>query len=81
MDYDISEQELFLFHQGTNYHSHKLLGCHPIEWEGTKGYRFVVWAPNAKEIHVVGDFNQWKEITRIKENNERRVMGWFLYGY
>ena len=60
MYYNISEQDIFLFHQGTNYHSHQLLGCHTIEWEGTQGYRFVVWAPNAKEIHVVGDFNQWK---------------------
>ncbi len=59
MQYNISEQDIFLFHQGTNYHSHQLLGCHNIEWEGTNGYRFAVWAPNAKDIHVVGDFNQW----------------------
>ena len=36
MYYNISEQDIFLFHQGTNYHSHQLLGCHPIEWEGTR---------------------------------------------
>ena len=36
MDYNISEQDIFLFHQGTNYHSHQLLGCHTIEWEGTQ---------------------------------------------
>ena len=59
MDYHISEEDIFLFHQGTNFNSHQLLGCHPIEWEGASGFRFVVWAPNAKEINVVGDFNQW----------------------
>ncbi|WP_172370777.1 1,4-alpha-glucan branching protein GlgB [Sporosarcina jiandibaonis] len=60
MDYYISEDDVFLFHQGTNYYSQKLLGCHPIEWEGKSGYRFAVWAPNASDIHVVGDFNLWK---------------------
>ncbi len=59
MYYNISQQDIFLFHQGTNYHSQQLLGCHTIEWQGTQGYRFVVWAPNAKKIHIVGDFNQW----------------------
>jgi 1,4-alpha-glucan branching enzyme len=71
MDYHISEADIFLFHQGTNYYSEKLLGCQPIEWEGTSGYRFVVWAPNAKGIQVVGDFNQWKglgyELKRITD--------------
>ncbi|MBS4222811.1 1,4-alpha-glucan branching protein GlgB [Lederbergia citrea] len=59
MHYNISERDIFLFHQGTNYHSHQLLGCHHIDWKDTHGYRFAVWAPNAKEIRVVGDFNQW----------------------
>lgn len=59
MDYHITEKDIFLFHQGTNYNSQKLLGCHAIEWEGTSGFRFVVWAPNAKAICLVGDFNLW----------------------
>ena len=36
MDYYISEQDLFLFHQGTNYYSQQLLGCHSIEWKGKR---------------------------------------------
>ncbi|MBS4208615.1 1,4-alpha-glucan branching protein GlgB [Bacillus sp. FJAT-50079] len=59
MYYNISEQDIFLFHQGTNYHSQQLLGCHKIEWKGREGFRFAVWAPNAKSIRVVGDFNDW----------------------
>ena len=57
--YNISEQDIFLFHQGTNYQSHKLLGCQLIKWEGSTGLRFVVWAPNAVEIRVAGEFNNW----------------------
>ncbi|MCZ2256937.1 1,4-alpha-glucan branching protein GlgB [Sporosarcina sp. G11-34] len=60
MDYYLSEADIYLFHQGTNYKSQKFLGCHAIEWEGTSGFRFVVWAPNAEAIQVVGDFNEWE---------------------
>ena len=44
-----------------------------------KGYRFVVWAPNAKEIHVVGDFNQWKgNVHPLKRiTNEGLWVGFF----
>ena len=48
-------KEIFLFHQGTYYHAYNLLGCHPENG----GAWFRVWAPNAKEISVVGDFNAW----------------------
>lgn len=60
MSYSISEEDLYLFHQGTNYYSQQLLGCREILWENKRGYRFVVWAPHAKEVRVVGDFNDWQ---------------------
>jgi 1,4-alpha-glucan branching enzyme len=59
MLYNITEEEVYLFHQGTNYHSHQLLGCHKIEWNGETGLRFAVWAPNASEVLVAGEFNNW----------------------
>ncbi|MCR2820638.1 1,4-alpha-glucan branching protein GlgB [Lederbergia panacisoli] len=59
MYFNISEQDIFLFHQGTNYHSQQILGCHHIRWKGKNGFRFSIWAPNAKCIYVVGDFNHW----------------------
>ncbi|MFA9557811.1 1,4-alpha-glucan branching protein GlgB [Evansella sp. AB-rgal1] len=57
--FNVSEQDIYLFHQGTNFHSHYMLGCHLIDWQNKNGYRFGVWAPNAKEVKVVGDFNNW----------------------
>ncbi|WAA08541.1 1,4-alpha-glucan branching protein GlgB [Fervidibacillus albus] len=60
MHYNISEDDLYLFHQGTNYESFRMMGCHFIEFDGEKGYRFSVWAPNAEEVYVVGDFNHWE---------------------
>lgn len=75
----MSEEALFLFHQGTNYHSHQLLGCHHMEWEGVQGYRFAVWAPHAKEISVVGSFNQWGRNEHVlkKITNEGLWGGFF----
>lgn len=55
----LSEFDYFLFHQGTNYHAYEMLGAHVTEVDGQKGVRFAVWAPHAKEVSVVGDFNNW----------------------
>ncbi len=57
----ISEADQYLFGQGTHYDIYKKLGAHPSEEGGEKGYFFGVWAPNAKEIYVIGEFNGWSE--------------------
>ncbi len=54
-----NELPIYLFHQGTNYYSYKLLGAHKdINNSGTV---FRVWAPEAKNIHVVANFNGWQK--------------------
>ncbi|PYZ97150.1 1,4-alpha-glucan branching enzyme [Alteribacter lacisalsi] len=59
MAYHISEEDLYLFHQGTHYRSYQFMGCHHITFDGQAGFRFVVWAPHAQSIGVAGDFNGW----------------------
>ena len=44
------------FHAGTDTHAYRWLGCH---YAGDNGYVFRVWAPNAKAVSLVGDFNGW----------------------
>ena len=56
---NIGEYDLYLFHQGTNFHTYETMGAHFIEQDGKQGVRFAVWAKNAKSVSVVGDFNQW----------------------
>ncbi len=51
----ISEFQLYLFNEGTNFQSYQMLGPHKIE----QGWRFAVWAPNARGVFLAGDFNQW----------------------
>ncbi len=56
---ELSEFDLYLFHQGTNYHAYEMLGAHFLTQDGKDGVRFAVWAPHAKSVSVVGDFNEW----------------------
>ena len=56
---NIGEYDLYLFHQGTNFHTYEMMGAHFVEQDGKNGVRFAVWAKNAKSVSVVGDFNQW----------------------
>ena len=50
---------LHLFHQGNNFEAYSFFGCHEGEKDGQKGHFFRVWAPNAKAVSLVGDFNDW----------------------
>jgi 1,4-alpha-glucan branching enzyme len=61
----ISEEDLYLFHEGSNFRSYQLLGAHVIQENDKSGVRFTVWAPNAREVRVVGDFNGWQGCQHI----------------
>lgn len=56
----ISDYDLYLFHEGRHFHSYQILGAHFFQQGGKEGVRFAVWAPNASEVRVVGDFNSWQ---------------------
>ena len=55
------EESVFLFNQGTYYHAYEFLGCHYDTVDGVDGAFFRVWAPHAKSVCVMGDFNGWTE--------------------
>ena len=55
----LSDFDLYLHGEGTNYESYNTLGAHIVEWPGLSGVRFAVWAPNAERISVIGSFNNW----------------------
>ncbi|WP_300434020.1 1,4-alpha-glucan branching protein GlgB [Christiangramia sp.] len=55
-DFDIS-----LFKAGKHYRLYEKFGAHLMEVEGQKGVYFAVWAPTAKSVSVIGDFNYWLE--------------------
>ena len=55
----LGEQDLYLFNEGTDYRAYNKLGSHPRNINGVPGTSFAVWAPCAKRVSVVGDFNNW----------------------
>ncbi|MEW6325400.1 MAG: 1,4-alpha-glucan branching protein GlgB [Nitrospirota bacterium] len=57
-DYDI-----FLFKEGSHFSLYEKLGSHPLTVDGVQGVYFAVWAPNARELSVIGDFNEWNPQT------------------
>ena len=55
----ITEQDLFLFNEGTHFRLYEKLGAHPGTDGGREGTWFAVWAPNAEQVFVIGDWNGW----------------------
>ena len=55
----LGELDLHLFTEGNHHRLYDKLGAHLCEVGGVKGCAFVVWAPNARRVSVVGDFNHW----------------------
>ncbi len=55
----ISKDDCYLFGQGVHYEIYKKLGAHPVSYRNKNGFYFAVWAPHARAVSVVGDFNNW----------------------
>ena len=68
--YEIGELDHYLFGQGTHYEIFKKLGAHPVKNGRKKGVYFAVWAPHAKSVSVVGEFNNWDRTANIMERME-----------
>jgi 1,4-alpha-glucan branching enzyme len=58
-DSQIGDLDIHLFSHGTHYEIYKKLGAHVMTVNGVKGTHFAVWAPHARRVSVVGDFNCW----------------------
>ncbi|MBW7469867.1 1,4-alpha-glucan branching protein GlgB [Marinobacter sp. M216] len=56
----LSEFDLHLFSEGRHWHIYNVLGAHLCSSKGGEGVRFAVWAPQAKAVSVIGDFNAWE---------------------
>ena len=54
-----SDFDLYLFGQGKNYRIYEKMGAHPRVVNGVSGVNFAVWAPSARAISIIGDFNNW----------------------
>lgn len=55
----LTDYDIHLFKEGKHCRLYEKLGSHLLEVDGSAGAYFAVWAPNAKEVSVIGDFNRW----------------------
>lgn len=78
------EKELYLFNTGEHFDSYLTMGCKKDSYKGKDGFRFTVWAPNAKSVGLTGEFSDWHmgiEMERIGETgcwtvfNEQAIEG------
>ncbi|MDD2852669.1 MAG: 1,4-alpha-glucan branching protein GlgB, partial [Desulfuromonadaceae bacterium] len=59
----LTEQDIYLFKEGTHSQLYNEFGCHLAECNGVAGAHFSVWAPNAERISAIGDWNDWDNET------------------
>lgn len=60
-----TDHDVYLFKEGRHYKLYGKFGAHSVEKDGIKGVYFSVWAPNAKKVSVIGDFNNWNHKDHI----------------
>ena len=86
----LSSLDLYLFAEGKHYQIYDKLGAHPMEINGVKGTYFAVWAPHARAVSVVGNFNMWDgrlhpmrtlEVSGVYELFIPGVEPWAVYKY
>jgi 1,4-alpha-glucan branching enzyme len=73
----LTDYDIHLFGEGNHHRIYEKLGAHVIQQNGVKGVYFAVWAPNARNVSVLGDFNSWDG--REHQMRKRQNMIWELF--
>ena len=68
--FEIGELDQYLFGQGNHYEIYQKMGAHKVTVNGEEGVYFAVWAPHARRVAVVGDFNGWDFEANYMERQE-----------
>ena len=82
--YDLSrltDDDVYLWNEGTHAHIDDKLGAHPMEHDGVGGTYFAVWAPSADAVSVIGDFNVWdRQRTPLRPRGQSGIWEGFVVG-
>jgi 1,4-alpha-glucan branching enzyme len=74
----LSDFDRYLLAEGAFHRAYERLGAHFIERDGERGVQFAVWAPNAKLVSVIGDFNNWNTSANLMEPTSAGVWETFI---
>ena len=78
LEHRISELDTYLFAKGRHYEIYEKMGAHLAEEDGKAGTYFSVWAPNARSVSVVGDFNNWDRTAHPMQPVQQSVI-WDIF--
>ena len=77
----LTEDDLYLFNEGSHVRLYEKLGAHPLDVRGTAGTYFAVWAPNAQQVSVMGNFNHWDKVSHpLRPRGESGIWEGFVPG-
>lgn len=77
----LSDQDRYLFNEGTHFQLHRKLGSHLERVDGKEGTYFAVWAPDAEDVSVIGDFNGWnRDAHRLRAHGSSGIWEGFIPG-
>jgi 1,4-alpha-glucan branching enzyme len=76
----LTDFDLYLFAEGTHQRAYEKLGAHFSEKGGARGVQFAVWAPNARRVSVVGDFNHWNPAENEMNSTSAGIWETFVPG-
>jgi 1,4-alpha-glucan branching enzyme len=84
VSYDVTllpDDDLYLFNEGSHYRLYERLGAHPLSVDGIEGTYFAVWAPNARQVCVVGEFNGWNKSSHpLRPHGQSGIWEGFIPG-
>ena len=77
----LTENDLYLFNEGSHFRLYDKLGAHVVNHQGISGTQVAVWAPNAAQVFVMGDFNGWdKHSNPLRPNGQSGIWEGFFPG-
>ncbi len=76
----VREADLYLFDRGDAQRAYYTFGCHPLPDAGEDAWLFVVWAPRAKSVSLVGAFNDWDASANLMEHVHNGVWATIVRG-
>jgi len=77
----LTKDDLFLFNEGSHFRLYRKLGAHPVTIDGQEGSYFAVWAPDARQVFVMGDFNGWNNTSHpLSSQGQSGIWGGFIPG-
>ena len=76
----LSDFDKYLIGEGTHERTYEKLGAHLVTMNGKTGIAFAVWAPNARQVNLIGDFNEWNPSAHPMHSSDSGIWTLFIPG-